>query len=69
MLKLYNDDNVKSFKLELPTEKEYYFEHEGVLRLVNSENSALNVSFTDIVFPKMIQHHENIMKRNGSSST
>ena len=52
MLKLYNDDNVKSFKLELPTGNEYYFEHEGVLRLVNSENSALNVSFTDIVFPE-----------------
>ena len=51
MLKLYNDDNVKSFKLELPTGNEYYFEHEGVLRLVNSENSALSVSFTDIVFP------------------
>ena len=51
MLKLYNDDNVKSFKLELPTGNEYYFEHEGVLRLVNSEDSALSVSFTDIVFP------------------
>ena len=51
MLKLYND-NVKSFKLQLPTHDEYYFEHEGVhKRLVNSSKSALNVSFNDIVFP------------------
>ena len=51
MLKLYNDEGVKSFKLQLPTHDEYYFEHEGTLRLVNSSNSALNVSFTDIAFP------------------
>jgi hypothetical protein len=51
MLKLYNDEGVKSFKLQLPTHDEYYFEHEGTLRLVNSSKSALNVSFTDIAFP------------------
>ena len=51
MLKLYNDQGVKSFKLQLPTHDEYYFEHEGTLRLVNSSKSALNVSFNDIVFP------------------
>jgi hypothetical protein len=65
MLKLYNDDNIKSFKLELPTGNEYYFEHEGVLRLVNSQDSALSVSFTDIVFPgndvASQQYYENAM--------
>ena len=50
MLKLYND-GVKSFKLQLPTHDEYYFEHEGALRLVNSSKSSLNISFTDIPYP------------------
>tara|TARA_B100001057_G_scaffold91069_1_gene87382 strand:+ start:16921 stop:25755 length:8835 start_codon:yes stop_codon:yes gene_type:complete len=52
MLKLYNTDGVTSFKLELPTGNEYYFEHEGSLRLVNHKNRALKVSFNDIVFPE-----------------
>ena len=51
MLKLYNEQGVKSFKLQLPTHDEYYFEHEGTLRLVNSSKSALNVSYNDIAFP------------------
>lgn len=50
MLKLYSD-GVKSFKLQLPTHDEYYFEHEGALRLVNSSKSSLNISFTDIPYP------------------
>ena len=50
MLKLY-DEGVKSFKLELGDRDEYYFEHEGTLRLVNSSRSALQMSFTDIPYP------------------
>jgi hypothetical protein len=46
------EKGIKSFKLKLPTHDEYYFEHDGVLRLVNRSKSALNVSFDSLVFPE-----------------
>ena len=39
------NNGIKSFKLKLPTHDEYYFEHEGELRLVHRTKSALNISF------------------------
>lgn len=51
MLKLYKE-GIKSFKLELPTHDEYYVEHEGALRLVNSSKSALSLSYVDMVKPE-----------------
>ena len=44
MIEQYNN-GIKSFKLKLPTHDEYYFEHEGELRLVHRTKSALNISF------------------------
>ena len=57
MLKLCSD-GVKSFKLE--THDEYYFEHEGALRLVNSSKSALKFHLM-ILFPDNSTLIKNIM--------
>ena len=63
MLKLYRQDGIKSFKLELPTHNEFYVEHEGALRLVNSSKNALQLSYSDIAFPEnssqYTQYYEN----------
>jgi hypothetical protein len=46
------ESGIKSFKLQLPTHDEYYFEHDNILQLVNRSKSALNVSFDSLVFPE-----------------
>ena len=65
MLKLYRQDGIKSFKLELPTHNEFYVEHEGALRLVNSSKNALQLSYSDIAFPEnsnqYTQYYENAL--------
>jgi hypothetical protein len=46
------EKGIKSFKIKLPTHNEYYFEHNGALKLVNRSNSALNVSLDSLVYPE-----------------
>ena len=64
MLKLYRE-GITSFKLELPTHDEYYVEHEGALRLVNSSKNALSLSYVDMVKPEndeaSKQYYENAL--------
>ena len=55
MLKLYRQDGIKSFKLELP-HNEFYVEHEGALRLVNSSKNALQLSYSDIASENSSQY-------------
>ena len=45
-------NGVNSFKVKLPTHNEYYFEHNGALKLVNRSNSVLNVSLDSLVYPE-----------------
>jgi hypothetical protein len=51
MMAEYNS-GIKSFKIKLPTHNEYYFEHDGVLKLVNRSKSSLSVSFDSMVYPE-----------------
>lgn len=50
MIKEYKA-GTKSFKIQLPTHDEYYFEDEDALKLVNRTKGALNLSFQNIVYP------------------
>ena len=50
MLKEYQK-GTKSFKIQLPSHNEYYFEDSGSLKLVNRSNGALKLTFQNIVYP------------------
>jgi hypothetical protein len=50
MLKEYKK-GTKSFKIQLPTHDEYYFEDNGSLKLVNMSDGSLKLSFQNIVYP------------------